>query len=81
MTAATFDTHAAVKALTDAGFNAKQAETITDTVRDAVAEGGATKSDIAGLEAKITALEIRLYRALPAMTAVLIIAMAAFTKL
>jgi len=70
-----------VKALTDAGFNAKQAETITDTVRDAVAEGGATKAGIAGLEAKITALEIRLYRALPAMTAVLITAMAAFPKL
>lgn len=55
MTAATFDTHAAVKALTDAGFNAKQAETITDTVRDAVAEGGATKADIAGLHQALTA--------------------------
>ena len=50
-------------------------------MRDAVAEGGATKAGIAGLEAKITALEIRLYRALPAMTAVLITAMAAFPKL
>ena len=81
MTVATFDTHAAVKALTGAGFNAKQAETITDTVRDAVTEGGATKADIAGVEAKSTALEIRLYRTLLAMTAVLVAAMAAFTKL
>ena len=53
MSALAFDTHAAVKALTGAGFDDAQAEAITDTVRGAVTESVATKTDVAGLEAKI----------------------------
>ena len=64
MNTATFDTHAAVKALTRAGVAAEQAEAITDTVRVAVSEGVATKTDIAALDAKIAALKADLYRAL-----------------
>ena len=50
MTATTFDTHAAVKALMRAGLASAHAEAITDTVRAAIAEGVATKADIAALE-------------------------------
>ena len=68
MNTATFDTHAAVKALTRAGVAAEQAEAITDTVRVAVSEGVATKADLdtglAALDAKIAALKADLYRAL-----------------
>lgn len=53
MSALAFDTHAAVKALTGAGFDDAQAEAITDTVRGAVTESVATKADIARLEGKI----------------------------
>ena len=49
-----FDTHEAVKALSEAGLNERQAEAITATVRDAVAEGVATKADLAALEARLT---------------------------
>ncbi len=54
MPSATFDTHAAVKALTKAGIGQAEAEAITDTVRDAVIEGVTTKAD---LRAEISALE------------------------
>ncbi len=57
MTSATFDTLKAVKALTATGFDARQAEAVTDTVRDAMSEGVATRADIAGLEAGIAELE------------------------
>ena len=49
MTATTFDTHAAVKALMHAGLAPAQAEAITGTVRAAIAESVATRADIAGL--------------------------------
>ncbi len=55
MPSATFDTHEAVKRLTDAGIG--EAEAITATMRDAVAEGVATKAD---LRAELAALESRL---------------------
>ena len=68
MNTATFDTHAAVKALTRAGVATEHAEAITDTVRVAVSEGVATKADLdtglAALDAKIAALKADLYRAL-----------------
>ena len=51
MSATTFDTHAAVEALTRAGVATEQAEAIADTVRVAVSEGVATKTDIAALDA------------------------------
>ena len=55
MASATFDTLHAAKALTAAGFEAQQAEAITDTIREAFTESVATKADIAGLEAAVTA--------------------------
>jgi hypothetical protein len=61
---ATFDTHAAVKALTGAGLGEREAEAITDTVREAVAGGVATKVDLAGLEVRMT---VRLYGGLIAV--------------
>ena len=57
MTAAAFDTHAAVKALQAAGFDEKQAEAVTATIGDAVTEGVASKADIVRLEARIDVLD------------------------
>ena len=54
MAGATFDTLHAAKALTAAGFEAHQAEAITDTIREAFTESVATKADLAGLEAAVT---------------------------
>ena len=54
MASATFDTLHAAKALTAAGFEAQQAEAITDTIREAFTESVATKADLAGLEAAVT---------------------------
>ena len=53
MASATFDTLHAAKALTAAGFEAQQAEAITDTIRDAFTESVATKADIAESEAAV----------------------------
>ncbi len=53
MASATFDTLHAAKALTAAGFEAQQAEAITDTIREAFTGSVATKADIAGLEAAV----------------------------
>ena len=64
MTSATFDTLKAVKALTAAGFDAQQAEAVTDTVRDAMSEGVATRADIAGLEARIAELKVTILLAI-----------------
>ena len=41
-----FDTHEAVKALTEAGFSESQAESVVSTVREAIGSDLATKSDI-----------------------------------
>ena len=41
-----FDTHEAVKALTEAGFSEAQAESVVSTVREAIGSDLATKSDI-----------------------------------
>ena len=54
MAGATFDTLHAAKALTAAGFEAHQAEAITDTIREAFTESVATKADLANLEAAVT---------------------------
>ncbi len=56
MATATFDTLHAAKALTAAGFEAAQAEAITDTIRDAFTESVATKADIAEVKADIAEL-------------------------
>ena len=60
MPTATFDTLHAAKALTAAGFEAEQAEAITDTIRDAFTESVATKADIAELKADMAELKAEL---------------------
>ena len=62
MPSATFDTHEAVKALSEAGLDERQAEAITATVRDAVTQGAAASADIADVRADLAALEARLTR-------------------
>ncbi len=60
MASATFDTLHAAKALTAAGFEAQQAEAITDTIRDAFTESVATKADIAEVKTEIAELKAEL---------------------
>ncbi len=60
MPTATFDTLHAAKALTAAGFEADQAEAITDTIRDAFTESVATKADIAEVKADMAELKAEL---------------------
>ena len=71
MNATTFDTLAAARDLEAAGVERHQAEAIADTVRQAInadRDALATQADLAGLEsridAKLEALEGRIYRAL-----------------
>ncbi len=52
-----FDTHATVKRLTVAGFSEPQAEALSDAVHQAVTGGIATKTDLAGLETRMTRIE------------------------
>ncbi len=51
MTTLAFDTHAAVKALKDAGFEEAQAEAVVTTVGDAMTGNVATKADVTDLRA------------------------------
>ena len=92
MAGATFDTLHAAKALTAAGFEAHQAEAITDTIREAFTESVATKADLAGLEAAVTSdiAEVRtemaerfeaLYKQLWLMALGIVTAVAAIVKL
>ena len=50
-----FDTHRAVKALTEVGFSEPQAETVVTTVRDALGGDLATKFDLAQAKAELEA--------------------------
>ena len=52
----TFNTHKAVKALKNSGFDEKQAESVVETIDKAVNETVATKTDLALQGAKIDAL-------------------------
>ena len=67
MATATFDTLHVAKALTAAGFEAQQAEAITNTIRDAFTESVATKADIAELRADMASLETRLVERIDAV--------------
>ena len=49
-----FDTHKAVKALTEAGFSETQAESVVSTVSDAIGGDLATKADLKELELRMT---------------------------
>ena len=60
MTTATFDTHAAVRAMEKAGLEAPQAEAITDTIRSAVTEGVTTASDVAALRTELAEVKTNL---------------------
>lgn len=62
MATLTFDTHAAVKALRDAGFEEAQAEAVVTTVGDAMTGNVATKADISGLRAEMADRFSVLYR-------------------
>ena len=46
MAAVGFDTHEAVKALTEVGFSEAQAESVVSTVRNALGGDLATKADL-----------------------------------
>ena len=53
----TFNTHKAVKALKNSGFDEKQAESVVETIDKAVNETVATKTDLALQGAKIDVLK------------------------
>ena len=59
MTAATFDTLAAMRRLEAAGIDAMQAEAIIDTMRESAGDLS-TKSDIMRLDSRLSALDSRL---------------------
>ena len=88
MASATFDTLHAAKALTAAGFEAQQAEAITDTIREAFTESVATKADIAEVRADMAELRAELkadiaglYKHLWLMGLGIVTAVAAIVKL
>lgn len=54
MTEVPFDTMAAMRRLEAKGFNSDQAEAITETVREGVTGGVATKGDLSALESRLT---------------------------
>ena len=66
MTTLAFDTHKAVKALKEAGFDDPQAEAVVATVGEAIGGSIATKADIAELrtttKADIAELRAEMYR-------------------
>ena len=76
MTVATFDTHAAVRAMEKAGLEVAQAEAVTNAIRSAVTENVATKADIGELRSEMKAdmasLEVRMTRTLYAVAAALL---------
>ena len=57
MPACAFDTFKAADALIAAGIDSPHARAITETMRDAVTEGVATKADIAELKTEISAIK------------------------
>ena len=67
-----FDTHKAVKALTEAGFSETQAESVVSTVSDAIGGDLATKADLKELELRMT---LRFGGMIIAAVAILIAAM------
>ena len=59
-----FDTHEAVKALTEAGFSESQAESVVSTVREALGGVLATKTDLQTVKSELLSemqsLELRM---------------------
>jgi hypothetical protein len=68
MTGTTFDTLKATDMLTSAGIAEEHARAITATMREAVTEGVATKTDIAGLETRMLKVAIGVVVANTALT-------------
>ena len=60
MNSLAFDTHKAVKALTQAGVTEPLAEAVVATVGDALGKHAATKDDIAGVKKDMESMEQRL---------------------
>lgn len=58
-----FDTHKAVKALRDAGFDDSQAEAVTEQISVAISENLATRDDLEKLELR---LALKVYAAVVA---------------
>ena len=63
-----FDTHKAVKALRDAGFDDSQAEAVTEQISVAIGENLATKDDLEKLELRVT---LKVYAAVVAGVALI----------
>ena len=57
MAAHAFDTLKAADALIAAGIGLKHARAITQTMRDAVTEGAATKADVAVLKSRLDTMQ------------------------
>ena len=59
-----FDTHEAVKALTEVGFSVEQAESVVSTVRNALGGDLATKTDLQTVKSELLSemqsLELRM---------------------
>ena len=53
----TFDTHYAVRAITESGLTDTQAETIVTTINNAMNQNLATKADIVSLKAEMLVLK------------------------
>ena len=81
MASSTFDTLQAAKALAAAGFEARQAEAITDTIREAFTESVATKTDIAEVKAEMAERFEALYRQLWLVALGIVTAVTALVKL
>ena len=81
MSALAFDTHKAVKALKEAGFDDAQAEAVVATVGDAIGGNVATKSDIADLKSAIAELKADIFRQLWLMAAGIVGLTVALVKL
>ena len=73
MAALAFDTHKAVKALCDAGFDASQAEAVTEQIGIAIGGNLATKDDLSkvrdDLRAEMEKLDLRMTNKLYAAVA------------
>ena len=81
MTSITFDTHRAVKALKDAGFEDAQAEAVVATVGAAMGENLATRADLQALELQMAGRFEALYKHLWVMAVGIVGGTVALVKL
>ena len=69
MNTATFDTHQAVKAITNTGLKDTQAEAIVTTINNAMSQNLATKSDVVAVKADIATVRTELKADIATVTA------------